>query len=293
MDASRMEAADKAKQQPATAKPEGEAAAAPAGDVDLTRERIDKAEWDAMSPLARSRINAFRGKIKEYGGLLHDMAPKAKTFDDLNGWMGSVRMTQDEFVNGLQIMALMKTDPAKAWQALQPVIADLRSRIGEELPEDLAKAVEEGTINEESARRLSRETRERMRLQEQMRERESVEEQTRAANAEAAVHDSIRRSIESWEGNWKATDPDYPKKAERVWEAMFSVMEAERRAGKPITNARVLEIAKAARTKVEAWMTGLVPPAREKTPVAGNGNAANASRQPSSALEAARMALGR
>src|SRR6185295_15097984 len=118
MDASRMEAADKAKQQPATAKPEGEAAAAPAGDVDLTRERIDKAEWDAMSPLARSRINAFRGKIKEYGGLLHDMAPKAKTFDDLNGWMGSVRMTQDEFVSGLQIMALMKTDPAKAWQAL-------------------------------------------------------------------------------------------------------------------------------------------------------------------------------
>jgi hypothetical protein len=291
MDASRLEAKDAAA--PAKEQPETAAPAADASGVDLTRERIEAAEWRSLPEKERQRITQFRNRLKEYGGVIQSMTPKAKTYDDLTTWMGSSGVTQDDFVGGLQIIALLRTDPVKAWEALQPVIADLRARIGDELPDDLRKSVDEGVISEAHAKELALARNERARLEAAARNRDSAE-LVRNEQAEVqAAHDGIRKAIEGWETAWKASDPDYPKKAERVWEAMFTAMEAARNQGKPITQASVLEIAKAARTKVEGWMTGFVPAARPKTPVTTNGSGAATVKQPSSALEAARLAMGR
>src|SRR5262249_3630124 len=288
MDASRTAATTEAApktEQPATAAP-----AADSSGVDLTRERIEAAEWRALPEKERQRITAFRNKLKEYGGYVQEMAPKAKTFDDLNAWMTSSGVTQDDFVGGLQILALLRSDPVKAWEALQPVINDLRARIGDSLPPDLSKAVEEGTISEAHAKELALARNERTRLETNARHRDSAELVRQERSNQQAAVENTRRAIEVWETAWRASDPDYAKKAERVWEAMSTAMQTEVNLGKPLTQQRVLEIAKESRTKVERWMTGLVPAAREKTPVTTNGSGAATVKQPSSAFEAAKLA---
>ena len=104
----------------------------------------------------------------------------------------------------------------------------------------------------------------------------------------------MRASLKAWEDTWKTADPDYPKKAERVYAEMRLMTEAERQAngGTAVSPEKLVEIARAARKKIEAWMAGLQPGPRRMSTVTG-GAAAPAAKEPKSALEAAEMALAR
>jgi hypothetical protein len=112
---------------------------------------------------------------------------------------------------------------------LQPVMRDLQGHVGEILPADLAKEVEDGTISEERAKELARAAREASAAQTPGRAAQRAAARRRRARWQDN-HTKITSSIKGWEDGWKAKDPDYKLKAERVFERMVVLMQ-----GKDIT----------------------------------------------------------
>src|SRR3546814_175135 len=96
-------------------------------------------------------------------------------------------------------------------------------------------------------------------------------------------------SSDLWEESWKQSDPDYRLKAGRVREKVELLV--MRRQGAPLSPNDALALAKQARAEVETEMKAFLPKRQEVRPV--TGQAASQSRpQPTTSLEAMKMAIG-
>jgi len=257
------------------------------GSEDLTG-RIEDDEWKALPERTRRRISAFRGEIRTLKETAQRNAPKVETYEQLESYIRSSGMARDDFVEALEIMSLTKKNPAEAWKRLQPIITTLRTHVGEVLPDDLAEAVAAGTMSEDGARSLAFERAERARLAAEVRSRDERGAAEAASRQAAEVQGAMVETIRSLENTWKATDPDYAKKAELVWERMVTLMSSERQALSPEI---ITGIAKRAMEDVNKRLSGFVPAPKPKTPITENGGAGNVHAAPKNALEAARQAL--
>lgn len=247
---------------------------------------IDRETYGKLPPVVRRRIGNLTTQRNEARDAFKAAEPKMKVHDDLVTYCKSNRVSQDDFSYALRVMSLVRTDPVKAWQELQPLINDLRGHVGEVLPADLQKEVEAGTLSEPRAKELAANRRERSRLEDntQQRDAEATAEREHIA-AQKNITD-ITTALKGWEQRWSASDPDYKKKSQRVWERMVTMIQ-----GKTLTPQQAVEIAEQAKKDVEEWLKGVLPPKHEIRPPVPNGVAAGTKKQPSSALEAAKMAV--
>lgn len=259
---------------------------------------ISREEYAKLPPVVRRRITRLTDQRNQGRDELKVTQPKAKTYDDLQAYCTKNGVSQDDFSYGLNIMSLVRTNPAEAWKQLQPLVADLQAYVGEILPTDLAKEVEAGTINEARAKELAATRRERERL---AGAHTANAEQARRTEAERTYTDAVTKNtdaVTAWETNWKSSDPDYAKKSEQVWARMTMLLNDATEFGrKMLSPQQTVKIAEKARTDVEAWLGGLMPKPREIKPGPGSngGSGANVStvKKAGSALEAARIALSR
>lgn len=284
-DAAAAEAAQAATatQQGAPAKDAGQQAQAPKADGG----RLTKEQWDALPAPFRARVNELQRAVKEQG-------PAVKAYNDLQTWARNSGISQDEFTFGLELISAMRNDPRVAWEMLQPSLAVLRKHVGEELSEDLQADVTAGTISPERARELAAARAERVRLEHQGRRREAADEQRAAQDEHRRIHGTMKNAIAGYETQWKASDPDYPKKMERVKNEFYMRLIARRQAGTPVsTPQEAVELLKAARKDIEMWMTGFLPPPKAKETLPAGGTSAQTRVEPQNALEAAKLGLAR
>jgi hypothetical protein len=249
---------------------------------------ISKEEYGKLPPVVRRRIGRLTTERNEARDQIKAVQPKARTLDELTEYCKVNRMSQEDFSYGLSIMALVRTDPAKAWEALQPLVRDLQAHVGEILPGDLQKEVEQGTITEVRAKELARARRE---SQLATQRHATDTEERRRADAERTWQDNHEKttgSIKDWEGRWAASDPDYKLLAERVFERMVVLMRGREHEMNP---KLAVEIAEQAKKDVKGWATGLRPVKQEKQPPVPPTQGGGAVGKPKSALEAARMAV--
>lgn len=261
---------------------------------------ISRDEYAKLAPVVRRRITNLTSQRNEARDQVKSFEPKAKTYDDLVSYCNGSKVSSEDFQYGLHIMGLVRTNPAQAWKELQPLINDLQAHVGEVLPADLAKEVDDGKISEERAKELAATRRERARLEA---DRQSSTENSRRETAERNYQDAVNKqteSIKTWEQTWKAADPDYDKKKERVWERMVTLLNTATEFGrKVLPPEETVKLAEQAKKDVEGWIAGLLPKPREIRPgpgaSGGGGSSANTSTQktPTSALEAARNALSK
>lgn len=291
-----------AKPEPAAEAPKLEPAAAATAIQDKKaagegeKDFIPEAEYRKLTPVVRQRISNLTEQRNTARDQVRDMAPRAKTSDDIVAYCQKNRVSPDDFQFGLHMMALVRNDPNKAWEALQPLVKDLQAHVGEILPADLTKEVEAGTISEARARELAAARRESARLAETR--KVEGEERTRS-EASRTYDENVKKntdSVRTWEESWKAKDPDYEKKRERVWERLMVLINDAVEQRKPLTPELSVQLAEKAKGDVEKWLSELMPKPREIRPgpgSTGGGSAASSStgKQPSSALEAARLAL--
>lgn len=267
-----------------------------AGDGE--KEWISREEYAKLSPVVRRRISKLTTERNTARDESKAMQPKAKTHDDLVTYCRTMGLSQDDFAYGLQIMALVRTNPAEAWKQLQPLFQDLQTYVGDILPADLAKEVDEGKITEQRAKELAGA---RRRSEHLSRTSTETAERARQAEVERQYNEATERTtsaVREWEQRFKASDPDFSKKAERVWERMVTLLNTETEFGrKRISTERTVEIAERARKDVDDWVKGLLPTQREIKPgptvTTGGGANVTAKKQPTTALEAAQLALAR
>lgn len=198
--------------------------------------------------------------------------PKAEQFDKIEQFMGANSLNHNEVAEGFAIMAAIKNDPTAAWKMLEPVVVNLKKAIGEILPDDLQKRVEEGAIDETSAQELARTRNEKALADERAKrtvERANTDENKRLVTARMS-------EVNRWEAETQAKDPDYARKQPMVLDRIKVLMQDLKTQGvdpETLTPQEALQVAQKAYSDVSAYIKPLVP----KRPAIGRVPSGNSS----------------
>jgi len=199
-------------------KPEGDASAEAKPEEPLGE--FTEEELKGLGARAQRRIRDLAAKVKASNEQFETVRPKVETFDKILNFVESRGLSTQEVDFTFAVMGAMKTNPAAAYEALKPVMAQLEARIGVQLPEDLANDVRLGLITEERARELSQ-TRAAAKLNGER--AETVTRQTQEQAEEQARNQfigGVHSAVATWEQTQKARDPDWNQKSDLIAEKM-------------------------------------------------------------------------
>lgn len=204
----------------------------------------------------------------------------ADRYRNIETFLSNSGVSNEEAGTALQIIALTKTNPVKAWEALKPMVQQLLIDAGEVLPQDLKARVESGELTVEAANEIARANAARTSAE---RARETDAQRQERAQQEARVQ-ALRGAAVDWETQREAKDPNFAAKKPRIMKELAWIHATEGKADTPAKVREQLEraykeagagAAPAPRRQVAAAPT--VGQARQK-PVSGG---ASQSQQPS------------
>lgn len=262
-------------------------AAAATPDPDEPLGELSPEELKTYAPKTQRRMQQLLSQRHEFESRATQAEEKASRFDQIVGFTEANRLSNEDVQAIFEIGALVKNDPEKAYDKVLPVFMHLSQLTGRVLPPEMQEKVDLGYLPATDAQELVR-LQTRTTLQEQraaLRESEAAERAERQA-VEARTAE-VTSTATQWEEHRQKTDPDWSSKKELV----LSVMQANvAQNGYPADKAGTLAVLNAALAQVDAQIARFRPAPRAITPVTGTSSA-RASAEPTSALEAARMAI--
>lgn len=233
----------------------------------------DKQKTDAADKLPFHNHPRWKEMISERDVL----KPKAEQYEKITSFMTSNGLTTEEVAEGFQIMALMKNNPAEAHKRISEYKAKLDAFVGEKLPEDLNKRVQEGFDSPETAKELAR-----LKAEKQLYEqRQQYAYEQQALQARGRIHSAVA----NWEQQMKAKDPDWSAKQDLVTDQIKLMLLSEQ----PSTPEKALELVDKAHSIVKERLVRFVPQRKPLTTVASSPSSATAMPQPKSLLDAVRL----
>lgn len=208
----------------------------------------------------------------------------ADQFNKITDYLSHNNINADEASTGLQIMALMKNDPAKALEALTPFVNTLRELTGEVLPDDIRNKVDDGFMDEDAGRELSRA---RAEADNQKRINDRVAAQQ--TNVQSQQHkDHLARTVTAWEDNARQNDPDYDLKQDEI-DDRVRVLVSER--GSPSTEEDAISMANEAYESVNQRFKARMGTKRAIRTASGGKLGGTPVAEPKSLLEAVQNAV--
>ena len=208
----------------------------------------------------------------------------AEQFNKITDYLSHNNINADEASTGLQIMALMKNDPAKALEALTPFVNTLRELTGEVLPDDIRNKVDDGFMDEDAGRELSRA---RAEADNQKRINDRVAAQQ--TNVQSQQHkDHLARTVTAWEDNARQSDPDYDLKQDEI-DDRVRVLVSER--GSPNTEEDAISMANEAYEAVNQRFKARMGTKRAIRTASGGKLGGTPVAEPKSLLEAVQNAV--
>lgn len=152
--------------------------------------------------------------------------PDALQYRMITKFMQDNGLNVDEVSGAIQLIALVKQDPAKALESFRKTVGELENALGETLPQDLQEQVDAGALTEEHAKELSR-----LRASNKMREtRDATDREARQRAAEKAqgekLASDIQGAVDSWESVKAKSDPDFNAKRQEIISEMRSIVVA-------------------------------------------------------------------
>lgn len=248
------------------------------GDAE-TLAASDDADEDVSdkSPVPYKR---FQEVIAEKNEFKHG----ADQFNKITDYLSHNNINADEASTGLQIMALMKNDPAKALEALTPFVNTLRELTGEVLPDDIRNKVDDGFMDEDAGRELSKA---RAEADNQKRINDRVAAQQ--TNVQGQQHkDHLARTVTAWEDNARQSDPDYDLKQDEI-DDRVRVLVSER--GSPNTEEDAISMANEAYESVNQRFKARMGTKRAIRTASGGKLGGTPVAEPKSLLEAVQNAV--
>jgi hypothetical protein len=213
----------------------------------------------------------------------------ATQFNHVLQFMAHNNLTAPEVEKGMEIMALMKSNPLAALEALRPHYDGLRQFAGEALPQDIAHKVREGFIDRETATELAKQRNQAAFLAQQQQLQQRQQQEYLQTQQHTQHVESIASTVNSWEAQVKTRDPDYSHKAGLVNDRVRVLLTQYQ----PRNPQEAVQLAEKAYADVNASLGGLSPRRQPMRSVGSSASSAsNATRAPRSLLEAAQMALG-
>jgi hypothetical protein len=235
----------------------------------------DKARTEADLKLPFHNHPRWKEVVNERDAYRSD----AGEYRKITSFMSSNGLTNDEVVEGFQIMALMKTNPAEAHKKISEYKTKLDAYVGDSLPEDIRKRVDEGYIDDATAKELAA-----LKAEKQLqvdRHQHAMEQQVHQTRA------NIHGAVVSWEQQMKAKDPDWSAKQELVTDQAKLMLTNE----KPSTPEEAIALVERAHSIIKERLSRFAPQRRPVSSVSSSTSSANASPVPKSLLEAVRIGM--
>lgn len=179
-------------------------------------------------------------------------------------------VTDDQFRQAMEVVSLLNTDPAKAYESLRPLVEQLESHMGLRLPQDLDAKVKEGILDPETAKEVAR-----LRAEKTF---SAQRGQVEARQREQAVVAQMVEGLNSWDKNKRETDPDFETKADLVRGVFLTMYQAQDAQGRLLNPVRTPQDAVALAEKAYAEVNSKIAkfgPARREQKVLTSRNATN------------------
>lgn len=219
-----------------------------------------------------SQIKDARAQVEELTAKASQFETDAGRYRNTEAFLQNNNLTGEEAAGGLEVLALAKTNPVRAWEQIKPWVTQLATAAGAMVSPDLQKRVQEGQLSPEAARELAmanaRST--------------AAEAQNRVAAEQAQRHQQqqaqqlIVATVSGWEQERQARDPNFGAKQHALQREVAFLQSRE---GKPTDAVGVKQQLDAAYAAVNQTFTPAAPkPAAKKaiTPVTGGQSAGKA-----------------
>lgn len=299
VDPKRIEDEDKVEQQPSPSAAESspaegvqspEPATKPNGKDDVSDDALLAALEQLKADVPLNKIERFREVLAENRQLKatsERFAQLDQTLTDIGNDARRVGLTDDELAQLFAWPRLLAKDPHKAVETLQAFSARWMEQVGNTLPSDLKQKVDDGVLDEGSAKEIAQ-----LRASKTLSEtRSRAEQEDREHQAAARAQSDIVTSVNAYQDELRRSDPDYtPAKHGMVVDALTALVAAH---GRPTTVTDARAMAKQAYDTVNARLASLRPAPRTVTsPTLGRRLNRPAEAQPKSMLEAITLAIG-
>jgi hypothetical protein len=164
--------------------------------------------------------NEYRSQAQSLSADVEALRAPAHEYRQIESYMATNGLTPDEVIDGFKVMALMKHDPAAAREALIGHLNRIDEFLGNILPDDLQRQVDEGFTTEEIAREAARSRKQQQRLQNENQQYRQYVEHQGAEQQQAQVRQSMVNAVSQWEAQIRTRDPDYAAKEPFVVEKL-------------------------------------------------------------------------
>jgi hypothetical protein len=208
----------------------------------------DQGRWRKLTEGYKTAVSERDAAVKERD----DLRVPAEQYGKITAYMDQFGITADDMVVAYDLIARMKTDPFSALERLEPIYQELRKRAGHTLPDDLARKVDEGYMDEASARELAQA---RVRANLAAAESQRANGQVNAVAANTVVERN-RSAAASWESAVIAKDPDFERKRVMVQDAARAILAQE---GQPKTPEDAVRVLDRAYQRVNNALGGFAP----------------------------------
>lgn len=177
------------------------------------------------------------------------LKPAAEQYQKITTFMNNNGLSTQEMAEGMQVMALMKNDPIAAYAKLKGYLDNLAPVAGEILPEDIRQKVDDGFIDEETAKELAR-----LKAEKDFHSQRFLEQQTRQERQVSEQNQrAMYESVATWEQAEKAKDPDWAAKYEMVMDRVKSLLSEKQ----PKNAQEAVEVARRALADVNSRLRPL------------------------------------
>jgi hypothetical protein len=177
-----------------------------------------EAELAAAPKGLRRRFGQVKQQVARLRDQVATLQPNAQQYEKLQSFMASNELDARSAANALRIAALVqgalngRVEPSAAVNELAAWTDQLKGLAGEALPADVQKRVDDGVIDDDTAKEIAR-----LRAQQHLQSRRTeLDAQAQSMQVRQAMSGTIVSAVNAWEQAIRERDPDYPRKAKLV-----------------------------------------------------------------------------
>lgn len=161
-------------------------------------------------PVPYDRFQEVVKERTEFKQRFEQVQPVVENYNRITDFCRQNTITPEQFEKAMRVQALLNTNPAEALKELTPIVESLQGFVGNKLPEDLQKKVDEDKMSIEDAREMAK-LRAQVNYRETMAKRNNEFAQQTAQERAVAT---VTQAAKDWEVQKRKTDPDYAPVAE-------------------------------------------------------------------------------
>src|SRR5262245_9692442 len=171
--------------------------------------------WKETLDRTREKLKAVEGPAGEYA--------------KIQEYMDAYSLTAEDVAAAYDILAKLRTNPVLAYETLKPIMDALEAQVGVTLPDDIRQRLEQGFVDDATAKELARE-RAKSAIADNTAKRVG-DQATRAANMQ--LNYAIQNAVAAWDSDRMAKDPDFARKRPLLEDAARAIMAKEGQAQTP------------------------------------------------------------